>query len=99
VSALARFDTARSRRVYLPRLRVTYTLPDTKWTGQLRADIGGFGVGSESTWQIWGDVRYAFSDSFSANVGYRALEFDYEADNAHHDITMSGPVIGILWNF
>ncbi len=63
------------------------------------ADIGGFGAGSEFTWQIFGGLDYAFSPNFSANAGFRYLSIDYEGSKADIDMDMYGPVIGATLRF
>ena len=35
---------------------------------------------SESTWEVWPQVRYEFSGNWDAGVGYRYLEYDIEGD-------------------
>ena len=42
-----------------------------KWLFQLRGDLGGFGVGSEFTWQLQGYVGYRFTRVFQLSAGYR----------------------------
>ena len=62
------------------------------------ADIGGFGAGSEFTWEVFGGLDYAFSPNFSANAGFRYLSIDYEGSKADIDMDIYGPVLGAtLW--
>jgi hypothetical protein len=70
-----------------------------RWASQIRGDIGGFDVGSKFTWQASADIQFAFSTSLSGTLGYRALNFDYEADRADYDMTMYGPWLGVNWSF
>lgn len=63
------------------------------------ASIGGFGVGSDLSFDIFGGLEYAFSERFSANAGFRYMSFDYEGDNADLDLEMYGPVVGITMKF
>jgi opacity protein-like surface antigen len=63
------------------------------------ASIGGFGVGSDLSFDIFGGVEYAFSERFSANAGFRYMSFDYKGDNADLDLEMYGPVVGITMKF
>jgi opacity protein-like surface antigen len=63
------------------------------------ADIGGFGVGSEFTWEIFGGLDYALTDKFSANAGFRYLSIDYEGSKADLKIDMYGPVLGMTVRF
>jgi hypothetical protein len=61
--------------------------------------VGGFGVGSDLTWDAFGGVGYQFNDSVSAIAGYRHLEVDYEHNGFVFDVEMSGPVIGMTIRF
>lgn len=74
-----------------------------KWLFVLRADIGGFGVGSNFAWQIYPIVSYRFSKLFGLAIAYRALSMDYEsgsgADLFKYDVTTFGPEIGFLFHF
>ena len=78
-------------------------LPDSgKWLLQLRADIGGFGVGSDLTWQIQAYGGYRFTDLFQVTAGYRALSIDYgtgaDKERFLYDVTTFGPVLQIGFN-
>jgi hypothetical protein len=63
------------------------------------ADIGGFGVSSDFTWQVLGTLGYEFNDWFAARVGYRHLDVDYEDDGFLWDVAMSGPILGATFRF
>ena len=69
----------------------------------LRGDVGGFGVGSDLTWQLSGHLRYAFSDSFSGLLGYRYFYMDYESGEGLnrfvYDMAIHGPTLGLSWGF
>jgi hypothetical protein len=69
------------------------------WYGTLFADIGGFGTGSESTWQGLAALGYSFTESFSVEGGYRILQSDRIESNGEIDIEMSGLVFGTRWRF
>jgi len=57
--------------------------------------VGGFGAGSDLTWDTFGGIGYQFNDSVSAIAGYRHLEVDYEHNGFVFDVEMSGPVVGM----
>jgi hypothetical protein len=67
------------------------------WAVRAEADIGGFGVGSDLTWNAQAFLTYRFTvagyDAF-ASAGYRALYWDYKDGGFEWDVTMSGPVLG-----
>jgi len=74
----------------------------SKWSFYGRADVGGFGVGSDFSYQLAGYFGYMASDSWNLYAGYRHLDFDYKSDNAKkffYDITISGPLIGFGYYF
>ncbi|WP_425349355.1 hypothetical protein [Falsochrobactrum shanghaiense] len=78
-------------RAFLP---ITKTL-----SAQAQADIGGFGAGSDFTWSAMATVNYAFSDHFSASVGYKVLDVDYDHKGHVYDTRLSGPVLGMTYRF
>jgi hypothetical protein len=87
-----------------PILVIRMKIPDSgNLLLQLRGDIGGFGVGSDFTWQIQAYGGYRFSDLFQVTAGYRVLAIDFEtgADQGRflYDVTTSGPVLQIGFNF
>jgi hypothetical protein len=61
--------------------------------------VGGFGVGSDLTWDALGAIGYQFNDSISAVAGYRHLEVDYDHRGFVFDVELSGPVIGMTIHF
>lgn len=70
-----------------------------QWTMTLAADYGGFGVGSDETWQLLGTLNWQTSDRVSLRAGYRVLSVDYEDDGFVYDIRMKGPVVGVTVRF
>ncbi|MEL6768006.1 MAG: hypothetical protein AAFP17_12565 [Pseudomonadota bacterium] len=73
----------------------------------LRGDIGGFGVGSEFSWQVIGAAGYTFGllaeDNATAFLGYRVLGQDYTGSNGDNeeawDVVTHGPVLGLRFKF
>jgi hypothetical protein len=64
-----------------------------------RGDIGGFGVGSDLTWQAFGGLGYAITDSIVIEGGWRHLDIDYEHDDFIFDMAFSGAVFGVDISF
>ncbi len=56
-------------------------------------DIGGFGVGSDLMWQAEAAIGFQLTRSIFAEVGYRALSFDYEKDGLTYDTITHGAQI------
>jgi hypothetical protein len=75
-----------------------------KWLFQLRADIGGFGVGSQFSWQLQPDIFYRASKLLQLGLGYRIISMDYNNDSGGgdrfvYDMEEYGPQIRIGFNF
>jgi len=73
------------------------------WTLIARADIGGFGVGSDLTWSALAVIDWSVSQNFGVVVGYRALDTDYEDDSGDRFVEfntlVAGPLIGVRFDF
>jgi len=72
---------------------------DENWFVSGIGDVGGFGVGSELAWQLYGSVNYRFNDQWSAHAGYRYLWFKREFDNLTLDAAYYGPMLGVAYRF
>lgn len=74
-----------------------------KWFIGLRGDIGGFGVGSEFTWQAYADIGFRASHLVSIVLGYHFLDMDYEDGSGLQyvdlDVMISGPQLGVAFTF
>jgi hypothetical protein len=55
-----------------------------------KTDIGGFGIGSEITWQAYIGLGCQITRSIYAEAGYRYLYTDYTRASFLYDITQSG---------
>jgi hypothetical protein len=82
--------------------RLTYNI-NGEWLFQFRGDLGGFGVGSDFTWQLQGYAGYRFSELFQLSAGYRILSTDYDKgdyeDQFIFNVNEFGPVIRFGFNF
>jgi hypothetical protein len=79
-------------------LRVNTPLAD-RWSLLGYVDVGGFGVGSDLTWQVALTANYQASDRLYISVGWRHLYVDYSDDGTVFKGAMSGPVIGATLTF
>ncbi|HET9253506.1 MAG TPA: hypothetical protein VFP58_15440 [Candidatus Eisenbacteria bacterium] len=62
-----------------PIVGATATVPVSRAVSlALHGDIGGFGVGSDLTWQAHPYVDWVFMPNASLQAGYRWLDVDYE---------------------
>jgi hypothetical protein len=69
------------------------------WSLIARGDIGGFGVGSDLSWQASGLIEWQPFHYVSFLAGYRALNIDYEDGSGNDffkfDATVHGPLLGV----
>jgi hypothetical protein len=79
---------------------------DNRWSATLRGDFGGFGAGSDITWNLAGMFGYDFHiGSLSSRVflGARALYQDFEDGSGSQkfawDVTQFGPLLGLALRF
>jgi hypothetical protein len=66
-----------------------------------KGDLGGFGVGSHFTWQLFGGVGANLGKSMALILGYRYLDVDYSDSSSGFlfDMAIKGPVIGFGFRF
>jgi len=67
--------------------------------GVVVGDAGGFGTGSDLTWNVFGGIGYQFTSWLSATVGYRYMHMDYSKDNFVMDANVQGFLIGLGFHF
>lgn len=67
----------------------------------IRADVGGFGVGSDFSWNALGVFGYRFTKDITGLLGYRALYADYKAGTSsmRYNLTIHGPIMGLSFSF
>jgi hypothetical protein len=74
-----------------------------KWLFQLRGDLGGFGVGSDFTWQLHASAGYRFTKLFQMSLGYRILSTDYKSGEEPKEFIFNvnefGPEVRFGFNF
>jgi hypothetical protein len=98
------FSESQSKTFYDPVLitRLSTDIKD-KWLFQFRGDLGGFGVGSDFTWQLQAYAGYRFTEVFQLTAGYRILGIDYDkgVDKERFIFNMNefGPVVRFGFNF
>jgi hypothetical protein len=66
-------------------------------------EIGGFGLGSDFTWQVFPTVGFKFTDHLSLELGYRWLDMDYSAGDGNerfaYAVLTQGPIGGLAFRF
>ncbi len=69
-----------------------------KWTFSVRGDVGGFGIGSDFTWQLDGSFRYRMNPKSTLIIGYRYKDTDYEDADFTYSGTLRGPLVGVAFD-
>jgi len=98
-------STGQTQDWFDPIVGVTVRMPlgNGKWTFDGRFDVGGFGVGSDLTWQVFPYFNWRFSDTGSLQLGWRWLATDYEDGTGtslfRYDVMLQGPQAGITFSF
>lgn len=89
-----------------PYAGIVFSYPfNDRWTFGARGDIGGFGVGSDFAFQLWGlfDYRFGKSKRHSFVFGWRHLDFDYDTGGGNQrfelDTYLTGPIMGVRFRF
>ena len=67
------------------------------WYTYLSGDIGGFGVSSDFTGKFEASVGYRFTETISAELGYRYFKVDFEKDRFVFDAAIQGIVFGVVF--
>jgi hypothetical protein len=65
-------------------------------------DVGGFGVGAHSDWQLIGTVDYTPTPWINLHLGYRSLNFNYTASGGldlGFNVHMKGPILAATFKF
>lgn len=69
----------------------------------LRGDLGGFGVGSQSSYNLIATLFWDAFENARLAVGYRVLDADYDdgdgADEFEFDARLKGPFAGLTFRF
>jgi hypothetical protein len=66
-----------------------------RWSFVGYADVGGFGVGSDVTYQTIVGVNWQLSKTFATKFGYRYMYQDYAKDNFVWDMAAHGFYLGL----
>ena len=73
-----------------------------RWSFQARADVGGFGIGSDFAWNADTELGYRLAAWARLFVGYRALDFDFAdgsgSDRVEYDVRLWGPLFGVSFD-
>jgi len=64
-------------------------------------DVGGFGVGAHTDWQVLGTVDYTLNPSWNLHLGYRSLNFNITGSEGRFgfNVHLRGPIIAGTFRF
>jgi hypothetical protein len=64
-------------------------------------DVGGFGVGAHTDWQLLGTIDYTLNSSWNLHLGYRTLNFDITGSEGRFgfNVHMRGPIFAGTFRF
>ncbi len=88
-----------------PLVGVQLHTPETgkRWHAQVYTEIGGFGAGSDLTWQVFPTFGVNLAKWFALDFGYRWMSIDYTSGDGatlfKYDVLMQGPVLGFVFKF
>lgn len=63
------------------------------------ADIGGFGIESDLTWQAYVALGYRLCDKSALSIGYRGLGTDFTDGGFTYDVVSHGLLLGYEYSF
>jgi hypothetical protein len=93
--------TADNSRVWTDPIigaRLRYDLT-RHWFATVLGDFGGFGVGADISWNVFGGMGYRFTSWLSATLGYRYLHVDYNHDGFLMNANIQGFLLGLGFRF
>lgn len=69
-------------------------------SASLYGDIGGFGIGSDLTWQAAGTVNYRINRNMWLGAGWRYFKINYDTSSGFlYDVAQSGPIFVLRTEF
>lgn len=66
-----------------------------RWSLLGYADVGGFGVGSQNTWQLQAGATHEWSKTLSSTLGYRALHMKYDDNGFEAKLDFRGVYLAL----
>jgi hypothetical protein len=99
-SDIAGFSTTSEADWIDPWVGARGTIPlGESWALMLRADVGGFGVGTQFTWQALAGLQADLGKSVRLDLGYRTISLDFDDSGLEYDALIRGPLIALAFQF
>jgi hypothetical protein len=70
-----------------------------KWSASAYGDVGGFGIGSDITWQATGSVNYQVNHKLRLGLGWRSFKVHFDHGDFLYDVAQNGPIIVFRTDF
>lgn len=61
--------------------------------------VGGFGIGSDSFYDVAANIGYQWSKTIGTTLGYRLFDVDYDKDSFKYNAKQEGWQIALSWAF
>ena len=75
-------------------VRARYNFSDA-WYAAFRGDVGGFGISSDLTLNLFGALGWQARQNMALELGYRHFAVDYTDGGFVYDMALSGPYLGL----
>ncbi len=83
-----------------PVLGLRATVPlGAGWQIVTLVDAGGFGIGTDLSYQLLATVGWQMSESVGFGLGWRQLGIDFDEPDLAMDVAFSGPLLGMRISF
>jgi len=71
------------------------------WGLTAYGDVGGFGIGAHTDWQVLGTVDYTLNPAWNLHLGYRSLNFNITGSEGRFgfNVHLRGPIIAGTFRF
>jgi hypothetical protein len=71
------------------------------WGLTAYGDVGGFGIGAHTDWQVLGTIDYSLNQSWNLHLGYRSLNFNITGSEGRFgfDVHLRGPIFAGTFRF
>lgn len=90
------FSSSVGETLFDPVVGVRATIPiGAKFQVVTLADVGGFGVGTDLSYQLLATFGWKLSHTVGIGLGWRQLGMDFDEDDLAMDVAFSGPLLGM----
>ena len=80
-------------------IKARTALGESKFYSVAWLSVGGFGVGSDSFYDVSVNIGYQWNKAIGTALGYRLFNVDYEIGSFLYDMQQEGLILGLTWAF